>query len=163
RHCVELTFRQTRTVALVVGLSAIAFWPLDYVLYSDEVVAAFRMWRVPIIALSIITLAATTWWPDRIRARVYAFLVLILTLGSAAAGYGFSAAGSLDSAWFHTAYLLPVMTAIMMVGLGRRVVAASAMCGAFAMAYFAGRPDQLVHPALVATCVFTAFALAGCI
>ena len=149
--------------AAITALSLIAVtWPLDAFLYADDPAhMSFSLrWHSGVVLLC----AALYLGPKRvpaIRAHSAPWAMLLFALATVLIGYEAGRLGGLETPWFYSSYILPFLTVLLGMPLGRRVLFTLALGGLFVGFYFLPHPEHATHP-FVAMPVLILFCVCIC-
>ena len=140
---------QAIIVILIFGL--LGFWPLDWFILPDDEVTRwlFGRLRLGLSTIGLIYLVALNISQGIRRNPAPSYTLFLICIGWFA-GIQLGAAGGLDSPWFYIGYCMPGLTAPMLVPLGRRIIAAFAVTGAWSLGFFGFHPEHFVQPTAVA-------------
>ncbi|MGM0576532.1 MAG: sensor histidine kinase [Myxococcota bacterium] len=147
-------------VALLFVAAALLWWPLDPLLlaHAPSAVRGLAEVRATTVgaALVFLVLARTTHLVRRAPALL-GTLGLLLPVGVIGATLA-PLSGFDDGPWFHLLYVVPNLSALLLVPLPRRVLAAFALSGAALVGYVAGEPAHLHDPMLGLSASYLVFA-----
>lgn len=140
----QVTLRHGVMSCVVFGVAALVMWPTDRLFFPGrpEVHAAFGWWRVELIVLSLLSVAAgfaVRRYPRLIYPGVAVFALVL----AATAGRALAATGGPDKAWFHTLYVVPLAIFPLSLPLVQRVATTALATGGCMAAYFLSDPHYL--------------------
>lgn len=155
----ELTTRLWPGLGLVLGVGALAWWPIDRLVYPESAVSrdAFADFRLRIFVLDV-GLALTL--PRLTLARRHAHTAAWLAALSnfLLAGWFLAEAGEGAVMWFFYAFMTPVFSVLLMVPLRARIWVATSFTAAIIGAWIAHPLTRLDAPGATAGISYLVFA-----
>src|SRR5262245_26170471 len=120
----ERTVVYARAMTILILSAALLWWPIDVWLHAGEpaMIAILSWWRLWIALVSLTTIALLTWagWARR---RAFVVVTISAMAHGATLAAGLSPLGEGGQAWFHSGYLVPLVSGAFLMRLSLRIIA----------------------------------------
>lgn len=142
-HCEKRIDDLGRTLALVVLVATIAWWPLDSIIYRNvpDTLRPSESWRLVIGAVCAAYLLIPR--TELFRRTAFPALCLLIAVSMGALGHTAGDLGGLDRPWFYFSYPLLTIPMGFPLVLSRRIVMETAQSLGWLSGLFLYRPEQL--------------------
>lgn len=130
------TLRLVKPLVLVAGTVGLLWWPLDFVIYTPEVVRIFAFWRCAVILYCVVYYVSCDRWPlTRRYPTLYATALGAMITAVIAGSLG--SLGPLLKPWFASLLLTPVMSFPFLLTPRVRLAGTSTVAASGLVAFFA--------------------------
>ncbi len=155
-----------RVMTLVIFVSALVFWPIDYFWFPNDPVVqrAVSLWRFAALPIMGVTLLVTS-IPGFGRRHAYKLLMGCALACVATLSFFLSEIGGIEQPWFHAALLMPFCVLPVQTPLRWRALLELAVLVAWLGTYFLRHPEYLDHvflPSAIASFSFSAIMATAC-
>lgn len=144
------------TGAVIIALTLLA-WPTDRFVFEPGT-AGFRAlvhWRFLMLFVCVAGILALR-IGRYFAQRPFVVGLTIYSAVSAGTGWLMGTAGGLDSPLFYGIYTAPLLTVMLVVGPGRRVLSVAGIVASYLACFFAADPAHLAHPMIATPLVWLA-------
>jgi signal transduction histidine kinase len=141
----QFNLQYLRAMMLLMGLSTLLWWPLDRVIFrkSAHSLGAFAGWRIGFMMVAFgayVVLTYNAWF----RQRLFLVSLCIIIPGGVVLGF-FVPMIELGGAWPYGGLPLPLLTALFLTSLPRRVLLTFLLATAYPVTYYLTHPKGLQY------------------